>query len=807
MKTLRISLYLCLTAVLVFGTLAGSGLNAWGQTSGNDNVLKERLKDSVAIYSRSMYALVDNDIEVIDAENDLITPFIQNGRILVPARFIAEAFGAKVSWNKATKTATILNEGTTVRIVAYSTKMTVDGKAVELDVPAMITGGRTFLPARALAEALGKEVFYNKGLVVIGNNAEIFNPTKEKYLIEDTIAMINKLPVVGTRENLIELLGTAEPYIDRNTIFPEKNVSILNTEEGAPTVSDESPSDFSTTNIQVEGVDEGDIVKTDGSYIYQVSNQEILIYKAYPTSSMDRVSKIVFSENQFAPVELYIKGDELLVIGSESSYVPFPLIMENQLVERSYPSYDSNKTKVILYDVSDRKNPKQIRELSIQGDYISSRLIGDDFYFLSNYYISNWSDPTMPLNPEYGDSAVSKEIMTVPYKDIKYMPPVESNSYLMVAGFSLDEPDKAMNVSTYLGAGEEIYVSQNNLYVAVNEGYRGIRPMIWSNDGFMPPLMQEATLIYKFALKDSEATYQTKGQVPGRILNQFSMDENNGYLRIATTLGQSWMISEDGSSNNVYILNDDLYVSGMLENLAIGERIYSVRFVKDRGYIVTFRDVDPLFVIDLSNPKNPAVLGTLKIPGYSDYLQPYDENHIIGIGKDTITIPVKDSEGRVISTNPYYMGIKIALFDVSDVTNPIQKFSVNIGDRGTDSEALYDHKALLFDKDKKLLAFPVNEAKVDGPIIDPVYGYPNYGSLIFSGAYVYNIDLKDGFVLKGKISHMTGKDYLEYGYYDDDYNKKIRRLLYIDNVIYGVSNNKISAHDINTLQELESAEN
>lgn len=798
----RTCMYLLLVAALTFGSLGGTVLNAWGQTTGDEKLLQERLKDSVAIYSSSMYALVDNDIELIDPENDLITPFIQNGRILVPARFIAEAFGAKVSWNQAKKTATIINGRTTVSIEAYSTKMIIDGKIVDLDVPAMITGGRTFIPGRALAEALGKQVFYNKGLVVFSKKAEIFDITNEKALIEKTISKINTLPTVGTRENLVKLLGNAQPYRDEYTMMPGKPVDTLESNLGVQADSDKNGVDFSATNIQVEGVDEADIVKTDGRYIYQVSNQRILVYQAYPASSMSLVSEITFSEKEFTPVELYIKDNKLLVIGSEHSYHPVPLDKLNPISESIYPIYDGNMTKVFIYDISDKTRPSQIRELSIQGDYISSRLIGEDLYFLSNHYINNWSDPSIPLNPEYMDSTISKKTMTVPYEDIRYIPPVQSYSYLMVAGVSINDINKAMNISAYLGAGEDIYVSQDNLYVSVNEGYRGIRPMIWSNDRFMPNPPQEATLIYKFALKESVAVYQAKGQVPGRILNQFSMDENNGYFRIATTLGQSWMSGQNDSSNNVYILNNDLNVSGRLENLAKGETIYSVRFVNDRGYVVTFRNVDPLFVIDLGDPKNPKVLGVLKIPGYSDYLQPYDENHIIGFGKDSITVPIKDNTGKVISTASYYMGLKVALFDVSDVANPVQKFSVSIGDRGTESAALYEHKALLFDKGKELLAFPVNETKVDGPVIDPVYGYPNYGQLIFSGAYVYNIDLKDGFVLKGKISHLTPQDYLESGYYNIDSDKLIKRMLYIDNVLYGVSNNVLSAYDIRTLKEL-----
>lgn len=797
--------YFALIAVLITGAFSFTAYNAWGITN-NDGLLKERLEDSVVIYPRSMYALVDNEIEVLDPDNDLITPFIQNGRILVPVRFISEAFGAKVSWNQITKTATIIHENTTVKIAIYSERMDVDGKQIELDVPAMITGGRTFIPARALAEALGKQVFYDRGLVVFSKTADIFDSANERTLIDQTIAKINILPAVGSRENLVKLLSAAEPYRDGYTMLPEKTIENAPSNEISDGATDSNGKDYSKTNIQVEGVDEADIVKTDGNYIYQVSNNEILIYKAFPAESLELVSEIAFTETPFTPAELYIKGDDLLIIGSEYAYLPMPVEKTAPMVDSIYPMYNYNTTKVLVYDLSNKSKPVQTRELSMQGEYLSSRLIGNDLYFISNQYIYGWTDPMKPLNPEYRDTAVKDEAMMVPFEDIRYIPPVQYNSYLMIAGVALDEPDKAMNVSAYLGAGEEIYVSQDNLYVTVYEGYGGIRPMILTIEGFAPAPQQEATLIYKFALKEAKPLYLAKGQVPGRVLNQFSMDENRGNFRIATTLGQSWMSRIDESSNNLYVLNNDLYVTGKLENLAPGERIYSVRFLNDRGYVVTFRTIDPLFVIDLVDPKAPTVLGTLKIPGYSDYLHPYDENHIIGFGKDTITVPYKDDSGNIISSNTYDMGMKIALFDVSDVNNPVQKYFVKIGDRGTDSELLYDHKALLFDKTKNLLAFPVNETKVDGPAIDPVYGYPNYGRLVFNGAYVYQLDLQHGFVLKGRVSHLKDQDYMESGYYDVDYNNKIRRILYIDDFLYGVSNNEVSAYDLNTLKELATVE-
>ncbi len=192
--------------------------------------------------------------------------------------------------------------------------------------------------------------------------------------------------------------------------------------------------------------------------------------------------------------------------------------------------------------------------------------------------------------------------------------------------------------------------------------------------------------------------------MPGQVLNQFSMDEYDDHFRIATT---TWTYTNltSNPTNNVYVLDMNMSIVGKLEDLAPGEHIYSARFMEKRCYLVTFVMIDPLFVIDLSDPTKPAVLGQLNITGYSNYLHPYDENHIIGVGKETSP----SDEGFFA----WYQGVKISLFDVSNVSDPIQIANYTIGDRGTNSPVLYDHEAFLFDKEKDLLVIPVLVAKVD----------------------------------------------------------------------------------------------
>jgi inhibitor of cysteine peptidase len=314
-------------------------------------------------------------------------------------------------------------------------------------------------------------------------------------------------------------------------------------------------------------------------------------------------------------------------------------------------------------------------------------------------------------------------------------------------------------------------------------------------------------MVYKFLLDQDKVRFIGSGEVPGTVLNQYAMDEYGGYFRIATTSGEAWRNDEQTSKNNVYVLNEAMEITGKLENLAPGERIYSTRFIGNRAYIVTFKQVDPLFVIDLTHPQSPKILGSLKIPGYSNYLHPYDENHIIGFGKDTVEVSNNNSGitgGK--STTAFYQGMKIAMFDVTDVSHPIEMFKESIGDRGTDSELLHNPKALLFNKEKGLMAFPVTLMKIDPNSNEkPVINNPSpaYGQFTYQGAYVYHVDLTNGFKLKGTITHLNQEDLAHAGgnWYSSD--KSINRIIYINSTLYTLSNVEIKANDMNSLQEIK----
>ncbi len=654
--------------------------------------------------------------------------------------------------------------------------------------------------------------------------SEIKNGLKMKFTIAK--AAKEPLPTLSSGENLRKLLAEAAEQNNYLTYgIQKKRNGVFTFDEAtaapAATVSESANSskqavnagsgDYSTTNVQVNGVDEADIVKTDGKYLYQVNNNRIVVAEVYPSDKMKIKKVIGLEEEDMYPTELYLDDKRLVVIGTSNGSIPVYGSNSKRTMPSKHGYYNNSTVKMLIYDTANKDDIKKIREIELEGNYLSSRKIGSKLYLVSNKYLNYYGileNSEVNDTPSYRDTALQEAFINIGYEKIGYFPGSVEPNYMIAAGIDLDRTAEGINVSTYLGSGESIYASAENLYVAVTKHNIMTQdapgPIIYDSAAPKKPAIKVSdreTVIYRFALNNGKLDYTGKGQVPGSILNQFSMDESKGYFRIATTKGDLWGEGENTSKNNLYVLDSDLNICGSLEDVAPGEKIYSTRFMGDRAYMVTFKKVDPLFVIDLKDAKNPKILGALKIPGYSDYLHPYDENHIIGFGKDTVELSNQGSWGKSGGTTAYYQGMKIALFDVSDVNNPKEKFKEIIGDRGTDSELLRDHKALLFSREKGLMAFPVTVKEIKNRENITEGNMPAYGSFAFQGAYIYNIDLLEGFKLKARISHISEEEYSKSGDRWYDSNKNVERIIYIGDDIYTISKGMIKANSIMDMKE------
>ncbi|MCK4635947.1 MAG: beta-propeller domain-containing protein [Candidatus Moranbacteria bacterium] len=629
----------------------------------------------------------------------------------------------------------------------------------------------------------------------------------------------------------------------------------------------EEQSSHSETNVQVQGVDEADIVKTDGDYIYVVSKKNLFIVDSKNAENLNILSKLEFDDQ---PQNIYLNGDRLIVFGRNNE------IRKKEI----YSNFKrrSQYTFFKVFDISDRKNPRQLKNYDFEGNYSNSRMIGDYVYFLTNASNINYADefpvPRVLLDGQEIYNYSDEQNCLGGCPDVYYVDDI-SDRYTMVNVMAINVQDinktseNNLNHKVYLMPyNQNLYVSHDNLYLTYtkyfdqNEFLTNLKlEIIWdklsandknkiekikSSEYFIlsrrektykiqnilnrviiseedeialeenlknkiqelyPQIVDkiEETVIHKIAIDGENLEYKGFGSVSGTILNQFSMDENGDFFRIATTRSQNrmyWLRSylaeniqiqlQGESYNNLYVLDKNLKITGRLEGLAEGERIYSVRFMGDRAYMVTFRQTDPLFVIDLQNPNNPKVLGKLKIPGFSNYLHPYDKNHLIGIGKDT----KENSFGGVVTG-----GLKISLFDVSDVANPKEKAKYILGGKGSDSIALRDHKAVLFDKEKNLLVLPVTlrDNFSDENFIDKRFAQEKY----FVGAAVFNID-DSKIDLRGVISH--SKNNVDNWCLGNCYTDNILRSLWIGDVLYSFSNGFLQANGISDLELIKKLE-
>ncbi|OGJ56715.1 hypothetical protein A3D88_00745 [Candidatus Peribacteria bacterium RIFCSPHIGHO2_02_FULL_52_16] len=585
--------------------------------------------------------------------------------------------------------------------------------------------------------------------------------------------------------------GRGGEILMMDSMMPEEGASpAMEKSSNAPQMGGGAGDDYSQTNVQVEGVDEGDIVKTDGTYLYIVSGQIVRIVNATSSGNPTEVAKIDLEEVSFSPTDLYIEGNRLIVLGSRWSDGGPIHIMDKRMMPESmiWPGYNMQKAEVRIYDVTDRSKPSLERKIAFDGSAVSSRKIDDKLYVVINQPVRYQPMPYPNVRegdvvPLFQDSkAGDAEVAVARCADVMILPHVPSPQYLTVGVIPLTNPNADIKREVVLGSAENIYASLENLYVATTE-YN----YTWDTEADIGP--QQKTNLYRFEFVDNGVTLEAQGSVPGRALNQFSMDEHEGNFRIATTEEAVWMGDgeQSPSTNNFYVLNSGLETVGSIEDIAPGERIYSVRFMGDRTYMVTFKQVDPLFVIDASNPRSPRILGKLKIPGVSQYLHPYDENHIIGFGQEA----VEAKEGDFA----WFQGMKVSVFDVTDVENPKEMHTLVLGDRGTSSPLLYNHKALLFEKGRDLMAFPVHLYAI--PESQKKAGDPSaYGTQVFQGAYVYDFNLDDGFTLRGRITHYSEEDQLKAGDTWYAYGKDVERIVRIGEKLFTISQGSVHRNDL-----------
>ena len=469
--------------------------------------------------------------------------------------------------------------------------------------------------------------------------------------------------------------------------------------------------DYSGTNVQVAGVDEGDIVKTDGAYIYVIHGEELIIFKADGANTVEvcrrKVGMSDYSESgekadysyrseNKSPDQMFVSDGRLALIFNYSKY-------DEARVDGKWVSNNKNYTCIDFYDVSDPASPKMLQSYGQDGYILGSRLMDGKLYLMTNYWVWNCEegDPSTYVPVLYKGG----EMHILPAGKI-YINPwgCSSTEYVVGCGYDMASGARFAEQSV-LGCGDKLYMNAGGIYVLGSNWFDNVTRTYKESVYTVEEHESGAeTQIIRFDLDDLKV--MASGKVPGSMESQFSADEYQGYLRLVTTRDESsykvykdeaydfenYKWDEGKTSNALYILDDGLQVVGSVEDLAPGERVYSARFDGDIAYFCTFRNMDPLFAADLSDPTAPKILSALKISGFSEYLHNWSENRLFGLGNEA------DEE------NGWREGLKLVMFDTSDKTNVTVKHTLVL-DEASYSEALYDHKAVFIDPARNYIGF------------------------------------------------------------------------------------------------------
>ncbi len=570
---------------------------------------------------------------------------------------------------------------------------------------------------------------------------------------------------VGSLDNLKSIVKSAGNQWYYGPVFAEDTANVGQTRDNTKT---------SSTNVQVEGIDEGDVVKVDENRIYQIFGNRLVV-----TSISGQMTTLlnVFLEDEkdrytyFS--ELYITEDYLVVLGY--SYQYYALDLKGDVVNTDammgYFYYGNPATSVWVYDID---TLARVKTYMVPGYLNTSRLIGDDLYLISTSYINFYNEDIDP-RPVY---EIDGQRLIPTYDQIYYHGDMQAQVFNNITSIELSG-NLDLNYDIFLGNFNwgTIYVSHQSIYFASYEYYYD------ETNGY-----QETGKLIAFDFANKGVVFGGFVTYKGYVINQFSIDEYDGYIRMVTTEGWG-----DTVKNRLYVFQKTV-VDGnrMLTQVALldegigkpRERVFSVRFYEDEATIVTFEQIDPFYIIDLSDPVNPTIEAELEIPGFSLYQHRWNPNTVLGIGYETF-------EGRTI-------GIKLSLYDVTnpetlaEVGTPLvltnQENSWQFG------EALYNHKAILFDIDRNYFGFSIYKTYFDE------YKYYNLNEYM-----IFNVDLTSDnpITIDKVISH---KDYYTYQSYDNWYYTpySVERAVYVGDYLYVISGGAITRHDINNQFELVS---
>ena len=544
----------------------------------------------------------------------------------------------------------------------------------------------------------------NKGTSATPTNvalsAEAASDAAEVKTVESYDDIFGLIETIQTKNGMYAGGVVMEGALTDSAVAPsagDAKTEMATQEAAAPAM--DAGGDYSETNVQVKGVDEADIVKTDGNYIYYIAGNQLNILKPDGVNTKLISSTSLSGDDSWWGYnsEMFLLGNRLMIITQS-----FNTVWVNDASGNYETSTD--QTNAVIYDITNPAKPAQVVSLGQSGNYVSSRMIGDYVYLVTSQYIySPVKGTPITYIPSTTDGVESKLLQPT---DLYIGGNPQNAAYTVVGSINLKSGSNFTSAKAVFGGTSELYASADHLLLAFARYEEEVLPIAPDKDGKNVQITRStsSTDLVLLGLAEGQISKLAEGNVPGNLLNQFSMDEYKGTIRVVTTLnnweqriytdGVDTYESDSTSANALYTLDKDLNILGKIENLAKDEFVKSVRFDGDIGYFVTFRQTDPLFAVDLSNPAYPRVLDALKIPGFSEYLHLFKDNLLLGIGYSA-----DETTGAM-------QGVKLSMFDTTDKTNVKEVTTAKVDASWTIVGS--NHKAILVDAEKNLIAFPAD---------------------------------------------------------------------------------------------------
>lgn len=651
--------------------------------SNSDEVaVEDRLDSAVVIYENSPVMLVNKAQMLINKNDAAMVPIIENQTVYAPISFFQTAYNAAASEDLSSCSATIRLDNQAL-ILDRKTADLVDSskeKDIEYNNKVFIKNGCIYVPIEVFADAFDKYVYYYDNMAIISGLKNSFTDTESTDFINSLKSQVNDLPFVANEENMKEISKVGTP----NNIL--KQISSNNDKENT-----------AIAPVNLLENKECETIETANGYIYYGNGNTVYIL-AENGDNLSTVSTITL-DNDFHSEKLYLYNNSLIIAGNKENTLP---------TNSSDETIFTHSSIICVYDITDKTNAVKIKEVEIEGYYENSVQNSDFIYVLTHTPISDLVNNGHYYPPSYRDTSIGQEAQQLAYEQMQYFPEGICSSYMTVSSINLSDFTVPSEVKTYLGAGENVYMSNNNIYIAKSR-YNAFD----SNENV------ENTFIYRLGLLNGKIYTSGKGNVKGYIPDKNSMNEYSGYFRLAAQYKKRGI---NKNITNVYVLNNNLEICGYANEIVAGVEIDTAIFSKNMLFLTPIQTGQSIYSVDLTEPTNPRGNGVIKISNGNLLIYPYNENHIMTV----------DNGSNKLCIN---------LYDISDKDNPIMLYSQELGRGNIETSMFDDISSFYFDREKNVFTIPVT-----------IYENEEKQNVTFNGGYVFRVDLDDGFERVGSLT-------------------------------------------------------